>query len=78
LVLFAGAVPGAQAPPDLKRTCSRCHSLDVVRAQRLTREGWADELRKMEHMGANIRNKGALLDYLARTYKPVSRKKPVK
>ena len=52
----------------LKRTCSRCHSLDVVRAQHLSRAEWEQELVKMTVMGAKIENPGALLDYLAKYY----------
>lgn len=68
------------AEAQLKRTCSRCHPLAVVRAQRLTREEWDIELRKMEHMGAAIKNREALLDYLAARYPktPTLRKQPVK
>jgi hypothetical protein len=53
---------------DLKKTCSRCHPLAVIRAQKLSREEWDDEVRKMESMGAVVKNREALLDYLASTY----------
>lgn len=60
----------ADPAAELKRTCARCHSLDVVRAQRLPREEWETELDKMSSMGAKIRNRAALLDYLTRKYGP--------
>ena len=60
----------AAEPAELKRTCARCHKLDVVRAQRLSHEEWERELDKMTSMGATIRNRAALLDYLTRKYGP--------
>ncbi|MEO8130800.1 MAG: hypothetical protein ABJF23_09340 [Bryobacteraceae bacterium] len=65
----------AEQASELKRTCTRCHNLDVVRAQRLSREEWEMELAKMSSMGANIKNRAALLDYLTRKYGP-ERKQP--
>ncbi len=67
---LVSAVSGAPVPVNLTATCSRCHTLDVVRAQRLTREEWEDELRKMTRMGAKIPNRAALLKYLTKTYGP--------
>lgn len=52
----------------LRRTCTRCHGLDVVRAQRLSRSDWERELDKMTSMGARIRDRKLLLDYLSRRY----------
>ena len=60
----------ADTAAELKRTCTRCHGLDVIRAQRLSREEWERELDKMSSMGAKIRNRAALLDYLTRRYGP--------
>ena len=65
LVLLGSPAPNRV---DLRKTCTRCHPLDVVRAQKLSREEWDDELRKMESMGAVVKNRESLLDYLARTY----------
>ena len=65
--LAAAADPGAT---QLRRTCTRCHNLDVVRAQRLSREEWVTELDKMTSMGAKIKDRAALLDYLTRKYGP--------
>ncbi len=69
LVVAVYAIAADRAA-ELKRTCTRCHSLDVVRAQRLSREEWENELDKMSSMGAKIRNRAALLDYLTRKYGP--------
>lgn len=71
--VFAAASPlSTKVSPsrEVQSACSACHSLDVVRAQRLSREEWAVELRKMMKMGARLRNQNAVLDYLARTYGP--------
>ena len=76
LLLLATVTATAAGPAaELKRTCTRCHNLDVVRAQRLTREEWETELAKMSSMGAKIRNRAVLLDYLTRKYGP-GRKPP--
>lgn len=64
-------------PREVKQTCTRCHELAVVQAQRLSRDEWEDELRKMERMGADIRDWDLMLDYLAKQYGK-SRKKTVK
>jgi hypothetical protein len=71
-LLFSVLAAGAAADPavQIKRTCTRCHNLDVVRAQRLSREEWATELEKMASMGAKIKDRAALLDYLTRKYGP--------
>jgi hypothetical protein len=53
---------------ELKRSCTRCHRLDVVRAQRLSREDWERELDKMASMGARVANRAALVAYLAKKY----------
>ncbi len=69
LVLLArGPVSQGATGSQLKRTCSRCHSFDVVRAQRLSREEWERELAKMSLMGAKIENHAGLLDYLTKHY----------
>jgi hypothetical protein len=60
--------PAANPATDLKRNCVRCHSLEVVRAQRLSRDEWEEELNKMVSMGAKVSNRDALLNYLTRKY----------
>ena len=72
LFIFCAAAIAAPVNPaaELKRTCGRCHNLNVVRAQRLSREEWEQELKKMTSMGARIKDRAALLDYLVLTYGP--------
>ncbi len=53
---------------EVQRQCSRCHSLAVVRKQRLSREDWDMELRKMEKQGAKLKDRAAVLNYLATKY----------
>ena len=77
LVIAVYAV-AADPAAELKRTCTRCHALDVVRAQRLSREEWESELDKMSSMGAKIRNRTALLDYLTRKYGPELKRQSVR
>ncbi|HZT28879.1 MAG TPA: hypothetical protein VFA33_03280 [Bryobacteraceae bacterium] len=67
-LLHAGA--RARVTNQLKLTCTRCHSFDVVRAQRLSRAEWEEELAKMSRMGAKIENREAVLDYLSEHYGP--------
>ena len=72
------AAPLFAAPPtqnsveqgrrEVLRTCQRCHDLAPVAAQRLSREEWNDELRKMISMGARLRNREAVLDFLTKEY----------
>jgi hypothetical protein len=67
LLAFALTISPAK---DLKRSCTRCHTLEVVRAQHLSREEWQQELNKMTAMGAKVSNREALLDYLSKKYGP--------
>jgi len=67
LLLWAGAVPQF-SEKRLEATCGTCHPLDPVRAARLSRNDWARELEKMEAMGAKIRDRQVLLNYLTAHY----------
>lgn len=62
LLLFVAALTPQR---EVQRQCSRCHSIGVVRKQRLSREEWEDEVRKMEKLGAVLKNREAVLEYLA-------------
>ena len=59
------AVGGEQ---QLERSCTACHRLDVVKAQRLSRWEWSRELDKMQSMGAKIQERKTLLDYLYKNF----------
>ena len=65
VLLLAAALTPRQ---EVQKECSRCHSIAVVRAQRLSREDWDTEIRKMEKQGAKLRNRAAVLEYLSTKY----------
>ncbi|MFN0165085.1 MAG: hypothetical protein ACKV22_01540 [Bryobacteraceae bacterium] len=67
-LVAAAAPPHSAGKRELNRSCRRCHELNVVRAQRLSRHDWERELEKMVLMGARIRDRASLLDYLSATY----------
>ena len=48
-----------------QRSCIQCHSLRLVDSQRLSRAAWEKEINKMIGWGAPVRDKQALLEYLA-------------
>ncbi len=52
----------------LEQTCGTCHPMDPVREAHLSREDWGLELDKMEVIGAKIKNRRVLLDYLVQHY----------
>jgi len=51
-------------------TCSQCHSLDVPRGERLTRDGWTAILSRMKSNGCVISDADAktLIDYLSKEF----------
>lgn len=56
-------------------TCTRCHSIDVVKQNRATKEGWKHMITWMQKtqglwdLGANEK---PILEYLAKNYAPVN------
>ena len=67
------AAPSRGGAAQLRRVCTKCHALEVIRAQRLSREEWESGLTKMTLMGARIENRRLLLDYLEKRYGPARR-----
>lgn len=56
---------------DLMRArCLTCHGLELIRQQRLARDGWARELDKMAGWGAvlDAADRGPLLEHLTRNF----------
>lgn len=51
-----------------QRDCIACHSLRLNHSQRLSRAQWGKELDKMAGWGAVIKDRDALLEYLAANY----------
>ena len=74
LVFLAVTAVYAQAPAldkgkaEEKRSCFGCHGLRIVHSQRLSRATWERELDKMVRWGADIKERPALLDYLAANF----------
>ena len=50
------------------RSCVPCHSLRLIHSQRLARAAWVKELDKMSGWGAVMKDRDALLEYLAANY----------
>src|SRR5579863_558341 len=67
------AAQGADELPDgngkeiVKNICQDCHGLDVIAAQRDTKEGWAATVKTMRSRGASGSDEDfdAIIDYLA-------------
>jgi hypothetical protein len=57
----------------VKADCSSCHNVSRITEQHLTRQGWSDQLVKMEGLGAVIADsdRDALLTYLTKNFGPV-------
>lgn len=66
--LLSGAVDKTQGKQELQKSCNSCHGLQVIQAQRLSRSDWERELAKMTKLGAQIKNRPLLLEYLASEY----------
>lgn len=60
----------ADRAPTAESTCAQCHSLRLVRSQRLSRAAWDRELTKMTGWGwsGSAEDRAALLDFLAANY----------
>ncbi len=57
-----------------QRSCIACHSTRITHSQRLSRGAWEKELDKMARWGTVIKDREALLEYLAADF---SDNKPV-
>jgi hypothetical protein len=68
IVLSARSGKVVSPEAQLKRSCTRCHGLNVIQAQRLSREEWDRELDKMIAMGAKVGDREQVLKYLASKY----------
>jgi competence ComEA-like helix-hairpin-helix protein len=71
------AATGAELPEGkgkdiVESTCSECHTLDRVQAQRLDEDGWNGILREMLEAGAYINpdDTKIIVEYLARNFGP--------
>jgi alcohol dehydrogenase (cytochrome c) len=62
--------PSGQGREILERMCTRCHGVNVITGQRMSREAWSDEVQDMISRGAagsdaDVRN---LVDYLTANF----------
>lgn len=55
-----------------RRACTSCHGLRIIHVQRLPRATWERELTKMEGWGTVIKDRAALLEYLAASYSDIT------
>lgn len=76
-VAQAPSAPGKPLPPGpmqakVKAACTQCHNTTRITEQHMTRQQWAQQLKKMEGLGAVIpesdRNK--ILTYLTKNFGP--------
>ena len=51
-----------------KRSCVACHGLRIIHIQRLSRGQWDREITKMVGWGSQVKDREALLEYLAVSY----------
>lgn len=75
LVGFAAAAVAAPAPDGaklLEERCSVCHKSDRPKSAKKSKADWEKTVTKMVGKGAKLSDaeKTALVDYLAKTYKP--------
>jgi hypothetical protein len=68
LLSIAAAQDTAAGRKEEAQECVACHSLRLIHIQRLSRGTWEKELDKMARWGTVIKNREALLDYLAAEY----------
>jgi hypothetical protein len=69
---LASDLPEGQGRDVVADTCSECHSLSRVKAQRLDEEGWKNILREMVENGASIQpdDRATILGYLTKNLGP--------
>jgi len=84
MTLVFAASAWAELPPgagkeETIRTCSRCHSPELVASEHQTRDQWQVTISKMANMGAEANDNEfeAILDYLASHFGPAAAQ-PVK
>lgn len=69
-VVLSSADPAAieRGRDEEKRQCLACHGLRIIHVQRLPKAGWERELDKMIRWGATLKDRSALMEYLAANY----------
>ena len=69
---IASDLPEGKGKDVVADTCTGCHSLRRIKAQRLDEEGWKNILREMTENGASIEqdDRATILEYLTRNFGP--------
>ncbi len=69
---FASDLPEGKGKDVVADTCTECHSLRRIKAQRLDEEGWKNILREMTENGAAIEpdDRATILGYLTKNFGP--------
>ena len=65
-------LPEGKGKEVLENTCTECHSLQRIKAQRLTEEGWNAIIREMIENGASVNGDDVkvIVSYLAKNFGP--------
>ena len=71
-LLQAQDLPEGKGKDLLQMICADCHGLDVITAQRATKDGWASIVDSMVSRGANGTKEqlDTIIDYLAKNFGP--------
>ncbi len=67
----------ARGEQETSRECIACHSLRLVRSQRLSKAAWNRELDKMAGWGAKYADREAILEYLVANFSDAQPPAPV-
>jgi uncharacterized protein YukJ len=76
MLISSGAVasdlPEGKGKDAVADSCTACHSLRRIKAQRLDEEGWKNILREMTENGASIEqdDRATIIEYLTRNFGP--------
>jgi len=75
----APSAPGKPLPPGpmqakVKAICTQCHNATRITEQHMTRQQWAQQLKKMEGLGAVIPepDRSGILTYLTKNFGPAN------
>ena len=67
----------ARGKKEETRSCIACHSLRIIRSQRLSKAAWNRELDKMAGWGAVVTDRDALLEYFVENFGDAKPPQPI-
>jgi len=75
MLIFSGGasdLPEGKGKDVVTDTCTECHSVRRIEAQRLDEEGWKNILREMTENGASIEqdDRATIVEYLTKNFSP--------